>query len=756
MKFFKNKKTKILTLSLGLSLISAGAIAGFLFSFNHKNNLGVNYQNFGSNTPEIFSNGVADIKNATISHTDRNLVEAKVSVAIEKKEPKIVSSEVIEPQPQPTLVPKPPQPVIKSNPIPTPILPTPKPTPPKVDSKKVSKKTVIIHGVPVEVYAEDPKQRILNESDISAGITNKDPFVHTLVGRIVSIEVTDKLKDAVLNNLVNDDKSGLKRFQSIFLTDDIPLEIDEIKKTNGAFNPDDFFKQNLHYWQRLMDKFIHLLKSPRVKEFLLPNAVAELEKGKQFFSENAKYAWMIKNLDYKKFTKLSSTAQKYLKEGYTATAENAYINENGELDSYSYEPAPGYNNAIVLNEKLNRERRVFHMEGYFGRNPGQIADGEYPGWSKSDVTNQYESIYNITKYDDIKVFELSKINKDGQEEKAIAIEIDAANESGYKKTLDFIKKLNDNKAIITSYRIKNMGKKDPNQAFKEIMKALPDKLPHLELFFDQNATNTASLIELENKEIKELSLFTLGNIHLPQWSINPLALKGVKWINTLDYANNYGMHNAASRIVFDTIAFEESDINNDKNDLANKYKRINDGLRMAYYVRNNERIFQGSFGSGMDPDHDEDGNSYPTRLDFSRAPSIRSLKGLIFKDIFKPSNKPRKLKNLKLFNNKQWYEISTDDLDGAQFDTVMVLGEPSSPPTRIEFSNNQETNSIKITGKNQLSSSALNNLNTLITLSGISRDIWVEEGANALQKQLEDRLYNVKIFSATTENEVFN
>ncbi|SYV89736.1 Uncharacterised protein, partial [Metamycoplasma alkalescens] len=74
-----------------------------------------------------------------------------------------------------------------------------------------------------------------------------------------------------------------------------------------------------------------------------------------------------------------------------------------------------------------------------------------------------------------------------------------------------------NNIEITSYRIKNMGKKDPNQAFKEIMKALPNKLPHLELFFDQNATNTASLIELENKEIKELSLFTLGNIHLPQW-----------------------------------------------------------------------------------------------------------------------------------------------------------------------------------------------------------------------------------------------
>ncbi|CRH45533.1 Uncharacterised protein [Chlamydia trachomatis] len=56
-----------------------------------------------------------------------------------------------------------------------------------------------------------------------------------------------------------------------------------------------------------------------------------------------------------------------------------------------------------------------------------------------------------------------------------------------------------------------MGKKDVNQKFREILRALPDRLPQLELFFDHRATNTSSLIELENKKIKELSLFTLGN-----------------------------------------------------------------------------------------------------------------------------------------------------------------------------------------------------------------------------------------------------
>nr|WP_307922561.1 hypothetical protein [Mycoplasmopsis bovis] len=50
-------------------------------------------------------------------------------------------------------------------------------------------------------------------------------------------------------------------------------------------------------------------------------------------------------------------------------------------------------------------------------------------------------------------------------------------------------------------------------------------MPQLELFFSANATNTSSLIALENKKIKELSLYTLGNSLLQKWSFNPWAFK---------------------------------------------------------------------------------------------------------------------------------------------------------------------------------------------------------------------------------------
>ncbi|ENY53896.1 Hypothetical protein, predicted transmembrane protein [Metamycoplasma alkalescens 14918] len=87
-KIFKNKKNKIITLTLGSILLSAAGLGFFLFSHNHKNNLGIGYQNHNSANPEIFDRRNADVKNATVSHTDRNLVESKAPIVIEKEEKK--------------------------------------------------------------------------------------------------------------------------------------------------------------------------------------------------------------------------------------------------------------------------------------------------------------------------------------------------------------------------------------------------------------------------------------------------------------------------------------------------------------------------------------------------------------------------------------------------------------------------------------------------------------------------------------------
>ncbi|MDI3348580.1 putative immunoglobulin-blocking virulence protein [Mycoplasmopsis arginini] len=702
----------------------ASAIFGSaVFSANQKNANGVDYNNQNGANPEIFHKGTPDTTNANVSIADHKLKEVP-------KPPVVVP-----PKPTPTPVPPKPTPV---PPKPTPVPPKPTPTPPKKNTERV---VIEINGVKVVAEVTPAPSRPLDPRDIEAGITNPNPYMNVIVGNIKSVEVTQELRDATLKNLIHHETAGLKNYFPGYI-DDLLLE------PNDKYDPELNIINNRAIWLRLMDKFKRLLDSPNVVKFLLPNAVNEYNKPKQFRSQNIKYAWLIKHLDYSKFTKLGKGAEKYLKEGYTASPDNAYINENGEIDSYGYDPAPGYNTVTTRMERDNKERRAFGIEGYYGRTPDEIANGNYRGWTKKDVTksDQFKE-FNVGNNDGIVITELTREKpEEGKLNKGYIVEIDAANFEGYEKTKNLIEQLKAKGIEITSYRIKNMGKKDVNQKFREILRALPDKLPQLELFFDHRATNTSSLIELENKKIKELSLFTLGNSLLDDWSLNPWALRNVEWVNTIDYnvswENKQGA-DIASRITFNTIAFEESDILKDHADPAKRFERINNGLRMAYYVRNNEGIFQGSFGPGLNPDTNEGGNSYPTRLDFSRAPSIRSLKNMIFYDYIKPTNKKRKLKNVKFFNDKSWYEISGDDLDNAQFNTVMALGEPGMPPTKIEFSNGNLTNMIRITSSNLLTNSALSNLSTLINLSNISREIQVPKGAEDLKRQLQSNGYNV-------------
>ncbi|MBN4089550.1 putative immunoglobulin-blocking virulence protein [Mycoplasma enhydrae] len=722
MSFFKKRKNKIALIVAGFALLSSVAIGSALYATSQKNSNGVDFRNpYGSN-PNIFDKGAADVNNANISSSDQKLQEAP-------KPPVTKPEDTIKP------------PLIVPTPTPKPN-PTPKPQPKPSPNPGTQRIKIMIHGVEVLAEVTPAPQRKLDQRDIDAGITNRNPYQSIIVGDIKSIEVTEELKNKVRDKLIDSQGSGLRTY--------FPGFIDTINEEKTKdFDPELYIKQNPLIWQKMLDKFKRLLDSPKIADFLKPEAKAEYLKPKQFSSINLKYAWLIKNLDYSKFTKLSKGAQENLKQGLTASPDNAYINENGELDSYTYSPADGYNKVTSRMERDNAERRVFGIKGYFGRNPGDIANGEYKGWKKQDITNDPKfKDFNITNGDGIIISKLTReVPEKDKLNEGIVVEIDAANFQGYNKTKGLIEGLKAKNITITGYRIKNMGKKDVNQEFKDILKALPDDLPHLELFFDHRATNTSSLIELENKRIKELSLFTLGNSLLDSWSINPLALRNVEWINTIDYNvsfENKPGDDIATRITFNTLAFEESDIIKGSTDI---YSRINNGLRMAYYVRNNEGIFQGGFGSGLKPDTNEGGNSYATGLDLSRAHSIRSLKGLKFYDYIKSSNKSRKLKSLNLFSDSKNYKISGADLDGAQFDSVMALGEPGMPATKITFSNGQITQGVEITTSSKLSSSALSNLNVLVNLSKISRNIVVPIGANDLKTQLESNGYSVSFNS---------
>ncbi|MCU9938976.1 hypothetical protein NWE60_02145 [Mycoplasmopsis felis] len=69
--------------------------------------------------------------------------------------------------------------------------------------------------------------------------------------------------------------------------------------------------------------------------------------------------WLINNLDFSLFTKLSSAAENFLKKGETLDPRNAYITENGEWESHSYSPPDEFNTVTTLRIRDNQHKRAF-------------------------------------------------------------------------------------------------------------------------------------------------------------------------------------------------------------------------------------------------------------------------------------------------------------------------------------------------------------------------------------------------------------
>ncbi|VEU59184.1 putative immunoglobulin-blocking virulence protein [Mesomycoplasma neurolyticum] len=609
-------------------------------------------------------------------------------------------------------------------------------------------KTVDFEGIKINAQVKEQTKRENIQYDIDNGLVNRVPYQAIVTPEVLSIEVTDEI---IQKNLENSQK-GLK-----MNLPEATVKIIQQEDTKDFKVVDHVASNDSEYFTKSVEKFKKLIDGPHLKDFLKSEyTLADVEKDKEkrrleeidlknsgIKGKNYELYWrkekaietsyylrVIVKLDFSKFKKFTPEHEEDLKKGFVIEEDNynVCINEKGEIDSHSKAPII---NAVKTRYQLdNAQKRAFGYVGYQSRHPGQITSGEIPGWTIKDITDTSEyKKYDVSNNDGIFIQKLTRDQKsENYRNEGVRVVIDLANNKGYEKSIKLIQNLTKDKMPITSYQIKNMGKTDSNQRFKDILVALPDKLPQLELFFI--TTNTSSLIALENKEIDELGIFTVGTPGASlkeSWSINPWALKKTAWVNTIDYnaSSSYGDNpNIASRITFDSLAFEDADFDPSKPD---PYKRINDGLRMAYWTRNNEKIFQGGFGGGLAPDHDEQNNSFAQGLDLSRVTKMKSLRNLKFHDEHKSSNsKPRKLRRLVLYNNSDTFELSIDELNNSQFSDFLVTEQPQMPKTKILFRNGNATSKLKITNKenSSLTSNGIKNLNVFLEYAeGISRTI---------------------------------
>ncbi|WP_170120252.1 putative immunoglobulin-blocking virulence protein [[Mycoplasma] phocae] len=763
MKFFKKKRNKILlgvVTSAAVISIVVGTGLYFLNSDSARNQLrSISAAEINS---QLINKDNLDIRNANSSVNDNNLKEINDPQKINpKKDDKIITAPD---RKRPESKKENHKDIKKEEQRPGPIIEKIEENNSKRDDQDGIEETYVDFGdIKVKVKIRRPGRKI---RPTERHLANREEYLNDIVGQLISVDVTDELIKKNSENIVNSFKNSifpndLKQFKE---TDpSVMASLIHINRRNPYYenlfdryrllfdNPNDKVKEfltekgksiyDIDIKKRYIDtvnrlnaehakKYQELLDfgkkappndSPKFDEYskefqkistMLTEIKYDIEKAKYY-----KYSQLIANLDFTKFSSISSDINANLHKGLVIdpNERNVYVDSEGNLNSYASSPL--LNHVTSRNERDNSKKRAFGIPGYFGRSSDDVSQGNYPGWHKSDVTRDPEFRFlEINGNEGIQIHKLTKDLSSKLETKrdvGYVVTIDASNKLGYAKTLDLIKKLKQNNKEITSYRIKNIGLTNNNQDFFNIFKELPENLPQLELFFE--GSNTSALIALETKKIDELAVYTTGNSLADHWSINPYALKGVAWVNNLDYNVSWDYpKNAkiASRITFDSISFEESDF---KQGLT----RVNDGLKIAYWVRNNEPIFQGGFGPGLDPDNNEKGNSYPVGLDLTRVTSKKSLKGLQFKrEEGDPDSSKRRLKGIGLYNDSSIFTIDVDDLNDGQFD-ILDTNPYAQPRSKIYFSNGTQTRTIKITNnkKIRLDGSGKTNLQMLLKYS---------------------------------------
>ncbi|MBN0919015.1 putative immunoglobulin-blocking virulence protein [[Mycoplasma] gypis] len=346
---------------------------------------------------------------------------------------------------------------------------------------------------------------------------------------------------------------------------------------------------------------------------------------------------------------ISRELDSQLKKGMIPILNYGGTNLGGVVWGFADQSKNPVRNKMISDNK----KRVLANDGEWNRNPSEVSNMEYKGWNKNDTTNSYSSA-GASSSKGITVYEYTpdstnKVAKPG--DKIIVAVLDAANPAGYREFTDFLAKVKQQGKKLDGVTIKNMGYRDERQDFREILKTIPDHIKKVTLFFE--GYNTDSLIGLTNKTIDELEVVSSLNNLSDKWAIDPRAVNKVKYFS-FDYNNNT-MNNGggvAASIVFNTLRFAKD----------STLDQVNESMKIAFVDKADQRIFQGAFGDG----------SWPTYLDLTQTPQLRSLKGinLYSKVFFK----------LKLWNSTPTFTVELKDIDKQQWNALIVKG-----PRRAEL-----------------------------------------------------------------------
>ncbi|MDC4182509.1 putative immunoglobulin-blocking virulence protein [Mycoplasma bradburyae] len=310
---------------------------------------------------------------------------------------------------------------------------------------------------------------------------------------------------------------------------------------------------------------------------------------------------------------------------------------------------------VSFYKKSNAKRLLGQPNRTWNDSPDDILKGDFDGWTKTDITYQFidSEDYNLRRGDGIEVRHYEPTNYNDpyykNKEPVNLFILDVDNDKGYDKFIEFLKKAAKTTKSV-GVELRNIGKTNTNRNVYNIIKSLPENVKLLRVFIEN--FNTSSLIALEDRKLDELNIYTTNVVNSDLWGINPLALKHINFIPSLNSYNVGGFQpyppgaTVASTPIFAALKFDRND----------DYARVQEGIDIAFN-RRSERIFNGQFqGKG----------AKPVVWDFSDAPIIRSFRGLDLKDatlktvrlsrdlITKDHTGEHLVYNLSEFNHSQW------------------------------------------------------------------------------------------------------
>ncbi|MDW2930850.1 putative immunoglobulin-blocking virulence protein [Mesomycoplasma ovipneumoniae] len=166
-------------------------------------------------------------------------------------------------------------------------------------------------------------------------------------------------------------------------------------------------------------------------------------------------------------------------------------------------------------------------------------------------------------------------------------------------------------------------KGDYTSTIEQIISKLPKSITSLRLFVEDNK-GLEALSKLENHKLTELSLYSNAQKETGTWAINPNGLKNVDFIkwDFVDKAS-INLYNPSAKlpgsIRFDTLSWTKE---------LGSAEKINEGLKIAFGSKINQRVFQGVFGGR---------GGYPPNLDFSKT-EIKTFKDINFDEANKDFN----------------------------------------------------------------------------------------------------------------------